>query len=553
MKQHIFYLLALVFSLGMASCDPENVLDNPTNTDSDTLDYVWDSSTVIKLNLSNTGITTSDAKKVTISGNTANITSKGTYEISGTLSDGQITVSADGIVRLILNNANITCSNSSPIFVKNAGKAIIILPENTENTLTDGSNYLVTADSLNATIYSKDYLAFYGSGKLTVNANYNGAISGRDKLIIESGNYIVNSVGFGIKGRDYLLINNGNLNITSSGDALKSDKDSVSNEEEKGFVKINNGTFTIATGSDGISATTYVEIMDGTFNMTTGGGSNVNPGTESTKGIKGKYVLLYGGSFNINSADNSIDADDFLSVSGGTFILNSGNKSIESDSIISISGGNITVQSAVKGVSSHTIQYNGGVTYINSTNDCFKATLGQDLTTDDGSYIEVNSGTLCLKTAKGDALDSNGSIQINGGNVVIQGSPTTPDDVVSYRNYFLINGGNLIGSGARTLYPGTTGSQNAIVIHFSSLIVPETPIHVEDTSGNIVATYKAANYSYYVILSFPTLETGKTYQIYTGGSASGTDQNGWLLNSTYTPGTLKGSFTINSKVTSVAI
>ena len=68
-----------------------------------------------------------------------------------------------------------------------------------------------------------------------------------------------------------------------------------------------------------------------------------------------------------------------------------------------------------------------------SRNDCMKASLGAELTTDDGSSISINGSMVTLSSDKGDALDSNGSILISGGAVTVQGSATKPDDAVSYR------------------------------------------------------------------------------------------------------------------------
>ncbi len=199
------------------------MIDNE-NKHTDTLDYVWDETKVIDVKLNNTSIECS-SPNVSINGQNAVITKKGTYKLSGTLENGQIVVNASGIVRLLLNNVNSTSQTTSAIYVADAKRAIIFLPEGTDNTITDGPNYVMTADSINSTIYSRDYMAIAGNGKLTVNANYNSAISSRDELIIESGDITVKSVGLGIKGKDYLIINGGKFNITSGGDGLKSDKD----------------------------------------------------------------------------------------------------------------------------------------------------------------------------------------------------------------------------------------------------------------------------------------------------------------------------------------
>jgi hypothetical protein len=60
-----------------------------------------------------------------VDGNQMAITSAGTYGISGTLDDGKLIVNTKDkeTIKLILNGVNITCSKSSPIYVKNTNNS----------------------------------------------------------------------------------------------------------------------------------------------------------------------------------------------------------------------------------------------------------------------------------------------------------------------------------------------------------------------------------------------------------------------------------------------
>jgi hypothetical protein len=110
------------------------------------------------------------------------ITSAGTYSISGNLDEGQIIVNTKDqeTVRLIFNGVDITCSWSSPVYIKNAIKTVITLADGTDNFVTDGNSYIVEESTIknsesiepNAAIFSKDDLTINGRGSLTVNANY---------------------------------------------------------------------------------------------------------------------------------------------------------------------------------------------------------------------------------------------------------------------------------------------------------------------------------------------------------------------------------------------
>ena len=92
-------------------------------------------------------------------GSTVTITSAGTYNISGILTDGQIIVNtADAeAVNLVLNGINVTCSKSSPVYIMSAKETVITLAENTQNYVTDGSSYVfpdAETDEPDAAIFS---------------------------------------------------------------------------------------------------------------------------------------------------------------------------------------------------------------------------------------------------------------------------------------------------------------------------------------------------------------------------------------------------------------
>jgi len=171
-------------------------------------DYVWDASTVIPIVLDGTTITES-SDNVTVSGSIATITEAGNYSITGTLTDGQIIINSTTkeTIRIILSGAKITCSTSAPLSIMDAKKVIVVLADNTTNTLTDGSTYVYASadvDEPNAALFSKADLTIFGGGSLTVKANYNDGISSKDGLILRSGNINVTSKDDGIRGKEYL-------------------------------------------------------------------------------------------------------------------------------------------------------------------------------------------------------------------------------------------------------------------------------------------------------------------------------------------------------------
>ncbi len=158
-----------------------------------------------------------------VSGNTITITGAGVYELSGSLTDGQIIVDVedDAKVQLVLNGVTINNDTSSPIYVKNAKDYVMItLKDGTTNILTDGETYDLPAteddEELDATIYSKDDLVINGNGTLNIDANYNDAIKSNDNLYICSGDINITSKNDAIYGKDSITILDGNFNVTTN-------------------------------------------------------------------------------------------------------------------------------------------------------------------------------------------------------------------------------------------------------------------------------------------------------------------------------------------------
>ena len=71
------------------------------------------------------------------------------------------------------------------------------------------------------------------------------------------------------------------------------------------------------------------------------------------------------------------------------------------------------------------------------------------------------------------------------------------------------------------------------------------------SNGTEVFTFRPTRRYQSVIFSMPTLSLGSTYDVYVGGSHTGTLTDGLYLGGTYTPGTKYTTFTIASKVTRI--
>lgn len=214
-----------------------------------------------------------DNNSVTIENSLVTITKEGVYKFSGTLDDGQIIVNApDAKVQIILDNADIKCSTSSAIYGIDSKKIFISLAEKSVNNLTDGRNYTYddeTNQEPDACIFSGDSLTINGTGTLNISSGLDG-IHSKDDIVITGGNINITSDGDGIKGKDYVAVADGNISINSGEDGIKSTN---INDTSSGYVYIQDGGFTINSAQDGIQAETDLIILDGIFDITSGGGS----------------------------------------------------------------------------------------------------------------------------------------------------------------------------------------------------------------------------------------------------------------------------------------
>jgi len=568
MKKYSLIILLIVVFSAFISCE-KNYIVTDTNTDTDTStdygniheessDYIWDNSQVIDIVLNGNSITM-DSSGATVSGSTVTITSAGTYNISGSLSDGQIIVNTEdeGTVRLILNGVNMTCSSSAPIYVSNAKKTIIVLAENTENYVTDGASYKNLVDNEpNAAIFSKSDLTIYGNGSLVVDGNYADGISSKDGLIITSGSITVSSVDDGIRGKDYLIVHDGNIKVNSGGDGLKSDNTESS---LAGYLTIETGTINITSGGDAIAAQTDIHITNGEFTLTSGGGSSKTVSSSlSAKAIKGiASVTIAGGNFLINSADDAIHSNTSVEINGGSLAISSNDDGIHADKSIVVNNGYVNIAKSFEGIESASITIDNSNVWIVSSDDGFNATAGLvagGTESNDKSNLNINSGYICVNVSGGDAIDSNGNIIIKGGTIVAHGPSSQPEVGMDYNGSCTISGGILVVSGTNTNMtqaPSTSSSQYSVIIRFTASQSAKSIVHIQDSDGNDVLTFAPARTYQSIILSSPKLIKGNTYTIYTGGSSTGTVTDGFYDGVSYSTGTMYQSFTISSSVTTV--
>lgn len=278
----------------------------------------------------------------TVDGNRVTISSAGQFAVTGTISDGQIIVetSDDGDVEIGLEDANITCSDSAPINIRN-GDVVITLAG--VNTVTDGDSYVyddADDEEPNGTIFSKDDITITGTGSLEINANFNDGINCNDDLIIAGGTLDVTAVDDGLVGNDSLEVKGGVISISASSQGLKSDVVSVSGGEvsvltctegiEAELLEVSGGVLKIYASDDALNATMgeRTEIDDGSQIVVSGGELYLSASAGDAIDSNGSFSMTGGtiGACGPTSGPNvAIDVNATTDVSGGLLIATSSN------------------------------------------------------------------------------------------------------------------------------------------------------------------------------------------------------------------------------------
>lgn len=430
---------------------------------------------VAKITLSDSKITI-DGSGVITSENTIKITKAGTYYITGSLSDGNIVIEADKSddVQIVLDNCSITSKTTAPINCVKAGKLTITLADNSENTITDNSSYTVFTD----TEKEEPNSAIFSKSDLVINGN--------GKLIINA-NY-----EDGIASKDGLKIINVTIEINSEDDGIRG----------KDYVAINNANITINSKGDSIKST--------------------------------------------NSDDEGLG---YILIDGGTYELSSGDDGIHAETSIVINNGNINITKSYEGIESGYIEINGGIISVTASDDGINISGGNDsssmigrqgqnsFTSIDSSNrkLVINGGDITVN-ANGDGLDSNGSIYMNGGKVLVIGTTSNGNGALDFDGEMVVTGGELIAYGSTGMWqsPSSASTQYSLTFSVSSGKSGDV-IVLKDSSGNEIATTTTQNSYQGIIISNSSIKNGETYTLYVNG---------------INVGSLTASSTVTSNITS---
>ncbi|MGN0691806.1 MAG: carbohydrate-binding domain-containing protein [Oscillospiraceae bacterium] len=374
-----------------------------------TVDYDEQNTVNISFDDTSAGI---DGQGAVYADGTVTISSGGEYVISGKTADGSIIVncSEEENVKLILDGADITCTDGPALLVTSAKNVYIILKEGTESTLSDGTEYS-DSDNADGCIFSKADLIISGEGKLNVNGNYKHGIVSKDDLAVIGGELNVTAVSSGICGKDLVEIDGGSILVTAGNDGIKSTN---TEDADKGSIIIGGGSITVVSEDNCISSAAALEISGGVLDLTAGGGyMNAEPKTGGDKGGGG----FFGGDKPMGGdSDGSFRKKDRMTENGeaaptGEMPEMNGERPEKPamNSEAAPDGGKMQDMPAAPEENAAAAAAEDSASYTSEDSSAPKGIKAE-------SIVAVSGGDIAIDAA-GDGIHSNGNVTVSGGSI----------------------------------------------------------------------------------------------------------------------------------------
>lgn len=402
------------------------------------------------------------------------------------------------------------------------------------------------------------------SGKDGIHSE-NADDSSKGYVYIAGGEFTIDSTGDGIDASNIVQIDGGTFDITAGGGVENSTKTHEDNmmggrgggkgpqmgEAPDGNAPSEKPSGEAPQGDPGNNSSdnsnsdreTPPEKPDSNTNQAAGTEQSESDTSDSdsasTKGIKADGRLyINGGTFTINSADDSVHSNSAVTINDGAYTLTTGDDGVHSGEAVEINGGTITISESYEGLEGLTVTINDGDIDITSSDDGINAAggteemgfgrMGNDSTENtstDKMWMEINGGYIHV-LAGGDGIDSNGDITVNGGEVYIDGPSDNGNSAIDYgdRSACYINKGTVVAIGSSGMAEDISddSDQQVMLVKLDSQKEAGEVI-LTDSDGNEIITYTALKAYDCVIISTKDLEAGQTYTLTTSGTQTNVD------------------------------
>jgi hypothetical protein len=355
--------------------------------------------------------------------------------------------------------------------------------------------------------------------------------------------------GRGISCDGVVQVLSGSLQVTSSGGgAAYTNPDGEADAwhgpciNADGDLELLGGTITLGhSGSGG-------KGIAGDANLTIGT-AEAGPVLQIT--TTGTRITIGGGEY---AEAKGVSVDSLLTIHNGTITVSSPDDAFKSKTRVVMNGGTVSIPASAEGMEAPFIDITGGVIHLTSTDDGLNSTLGNDIEGNDGSLMHISGGYIHLNASNGDGIDGNGNLTIDGGTIVLHGPPAQPEVGLDVNGTFRVDGGFLVVSQINSNMvetPAGVTTQRCMLFRRNQALAANTIFRVQDTQGNPLVTFAPARTYSCILFSAPAIIAGTAYEVYTGGTCTGTVQDGVYTGGTYSGGTLRASFTSSSMVQTV--
>ncbi len=526
---------------------PTLVVDTDFSKDSDAmftdrdLSRAYDTEVLITLS----GSTAScDGAGVTVDGSTVTITADGTYTLRGEL-NGSVIVNCPDTAKpqIVLDGAKITNKNGAAICILRGDKVVLLLAPDSDNALIGNGAYaMIDGENVDGALFSKQDITLGGEGSLTLLSSEHGIV-GKDDVVISGGSYTITAASHGIDANDSVRITQAELQITAGKDAMHIEN---LEDNDRGFFYMESGSVSATADGDGIDASGYAHIKDGTLQLTTGGGyqkgASSGSSTASTKGIKAVgSLLIEKGTVTLDSADDAVHSNTSAVIAGGALTIATGDDALHADQTLQLRGGKIVITHSYEGLEAQDIEVCGGDIAMKCIDDGINAAGGTDGSGAGGMFggdqfggpgrpggpgstggnglVLIGGGSLYIN-ASGDGIDANGTLTITGGLITVCGPTQGDTAVLDYDKSGTITGGTFVGTGAKMMAQTLSSTEQGVLSFSVGKQAAGTAIKLSDSAGNVLISCEPAMSYAIVIISTPELVKGETYTVDIGGETT---------------------------------
>lgn len=153
---------------------------------------------------------------------------------------------------------------------------------------------------------------------------------------------------------------------------------------------------------------------------------------------------------------------------------------------------------------------------------------------DSSCLIQINGGYVVVDSV-GDAIDSNGNVEVTGGVLLVSGPTSDGDGAFDYDGSATISGGTVLMVGSTGMAQSFTGGTQAFAMTSASGEAGES-VCVVDGSGNVVVSLTATKRFDMVLASSPAFTEGGEYTLVIGGEVANANADGYTDSSTVSGG-----------------